>query len=69
MSDICLYFAFCMPGIVAALLFLAYSYYQAKNGRDNVNHEAHLAGAAYGLLWQTIITPQAWGHLLEQIFG
>jgi membrane associated rhomboid family serine protease len=69
MSDICLYFAICIPGILAALLFLAYSYFQSKNGQDHINHEAHLTGALYGLFWQTLLTPDAWGRLLAEILG
>jgi membrane associated rhomboid family serine protease len=64
MSDICLYFAFCLPGFLVGVLYLAYSYYQSKNGQDFVNHDAHLAGALYGLVWQTVLTPGVWANIL-----
>jgi membrane associated rhomboid family serine protease len=69
MSDICLYYAFCMPGFIVGLLFLAYSYYQGKNGQDNVNHDAHLAGAIFGVVWQSALTPYVWVNIAALILG
>jgi membrane associated rhomboid family serine protease len=66
-TNVCFYGVLCLPGIVAGALYLAYSYYQSQHGRDNINHEAHLAGAVYGLLWQTFITPSAWTQLVSAI--
>ena len=67
MNNICLYFALCLPGFVVGLGYLAYSYWQARNGQSYVNHEAHLSGAIYGILWQTIMTPGAWVTIWESI--
>jgi membrane associated rhomboid family serine protease len=67
MSDICLYFALCLPGFVVGILYLGYSYYQSKNGQDYINHDAHLTGALYGLVWQSIMTPGAWGNILSML--
>jgi len=66
-NNVCFYFALCMPGVVAAILYLVYSVYQSRRGQGNINHEGHLAGAVYGLLWQTVLTPQAWGALYKQV--
>ncbi len=36
------------PAIVAAVLYLAYSTWAAKNANDNIGHDAHLWGALFG---------------------
>lgn len=38
-----------MPGFVFAPLYLIFSMYMERRGRDNVNHSAHLWGSLYGL--------------------
>jgi membrane associated rhomboid family serine protease len=44
-----------IPAIVFAVLYLAYSIYMSKRGDDNVNHDAHLWGSVYGLLFALVI--------------
>jgi len=39
-----------IPAPVFGALYLAYSYYMAKNKYDNVGHDAHLWGAISGAL-------------------
>ncbi len=46
-----------IPAILYALLFLAFSIYMSKRGGDNVNHDAHLWGAAYGVLFTILVHP------------
>jgi len=46
-----------MPAIIYAVLYTAYSIYMDKHGRDNVNHSAHLWGAAYGVLFTLLVNP------------
>lgn len=53
-----------MPAIVYALLYTAYSIYMDKHGRDNVNHSAHLWGAAYGVLFTLLVNPRVLPHFL-----
>ena len=50
-----LFLPFYIPGFIFGFLYLAASYYMAKRGRDNINHEAHLFGAIAGVAF-TIIT-------------
>ena len=40
-----------LPAILYAVLFLAYSVYMSKRGGDNVNHDAHLWGALFGVVF------------------
>ena len=46
-----------VPAIIYALLYTAYSVYAAKRGQDNINHSAHLWGAAFGVIATIAIEP------------
>ncbi|HXB94975.1 MAG TPA: rhomboid family intramembrane serine protease [Puia sp.] len=46
-----------MPAILYTILFLIYSVYMSKRGGDNVNHDAHLWGALYGILFTVAVSP------------
>ena len=56
-----------MPAIVFAVLYIAYSIWMDRRGGDNINHGAHLAGAAYGILFLAAIEPRVLGHFLESL--
>jgi membrane associated rhomboid family serine protease len=56
-----------MPAIVFAVLYVAYSIWMDKRGGDNVNHGAHLAGAAYGVLFMIAMQPKVLNHVLAQL--
>jgi membrane associated rhomboid family serine protease len=56
-----------MPAIVFAVLYVAYSIWMDKRGGDNIAHGAHLAGAAYGVLFMLLMEPQVLGHFLRQL--
>ena len=69
MNEICLYGILCMPGIVLGILYLIYSYYEAKKSRDNVNHSAHFYGAVVGIVLGLILVPEAAGNFLSEILN
>lgn len=46
-----------IPCIVYALFYLAYTFYMARKGRGYVNHDAHLWGSLYGIVFMIIIDP------------
>ncbi len=56
-----------MPAIVFAVLYVAYSIWMDKRGGDNINHGAHLAGAAYGVLFMIAMEPDVLSHFLGQL--
>src|SRR6185295_9207906 len=60
MVNIYVFFAIPIPAFLYAVLYLAYSFWAAKNARDNVNHDAHFDGALVGLLFVLITEPSAW---------
>ena len=53
-----------MPAILYAVLYVGYSIYMDRVGRDNINHSAHLWGAAYGVVFTLAIEPQVFTHFL-----
>ncbi len=56
-----------VPAIVYAVLYTAYSIWMDKRGGDNVNHSAHLFGAAYGVMFMSVVRPDAWRDFLAQL--
>ncbi|MBK7936997.1 MAG: rhomboid family intramembrane serine protease [Lewinellaceae bacterium] len=40
-----------IPGFVFGILYLWYSSYEAKRGRDNIDHLAHFFGAVFGFFF------------------
>jgi membrane associated rhomboid family serine protease len=46
-----------LPGIVFGILYLAYSSYMGKKGKDNINHDAHFWGAIFGLIYPVLMDP------------
>lgn len=66
-QDICLYFALCLPGFILGTLYVIYSYYQGKRGGDNINHDAHLYGALFGVIYCVVLLPSVLPAFIEQI--
>lgn len=56
---------FPINGVVYGLLFLIYSYYQAKNSSDNIGHEAHFYGALFGIIFTITMYPKFITSFLE----
>lgn len=54
-----------MPAFVMGFLFLSYSYFMSKKQLDNINHDAHLYGALFGIAVALFIDPS----LLSSFFG
>lgn len=44
-----------LPAWVFALLYLAYSFYEARRGQGYLNHWAHIGGAAAGIVFAAIL--------------
>ncbi|MCD6202414.1 MAG: rhomboid family intramembrane serine protease [Bacteroidales bacterium] len=53
-----IYFYFIpIPAFVFGILYLLYSQYMAKRSDQNINHEAHFAGALFGFLYPVLMNP------------
>jgi membrane associated rhomboid family serine protease len=55
------------PAIVYAVIYIGYSIYMDRQGSDNINHSAHLWGAAYGVLFTLAMEPRVFGSFLSQL--
>ena len=66
-QKICLFIAICIPGFILGTAYILYSYYQGKKANDNINHDAHLYGAAFGFVFCLILYPPSFNIFLEQI--
>lgn len=67
LSDICLFGLLCLPGFALGILFLIYSVVKGKKGDDAINHDAHLYGALFGIIFILILSPQSAMDFVEQI--
>ncbi|HQV73243.1 MAG: rhomboid family intramembrane serine protease [Xanthomonadales bacterium] len=55
------------PAIVYAVVYIAYSIYMDRQNSDNINHSAHLWGAAYGVLFLLAMEPRLFGVFLQSL--
>lgn len=56
-----------MPAILYAVAYVVYSIYMDRQRADNINHSAHLWGAAYGVFATILIEPGVVAHFLRQL--
>ncbi|GJM28094.1 MAG: rhomboid family intramembrane serine protease [Cyclobacteriaceae bacterium] len=56
-----------IPGFILGALYLVYSYYQGKRMADNINHDAHLYGAIFGLLFTVVLRPGVVISFVQQV--
>lgn len=67
LMDLYLYFAIPIKAFIFAALYLVYSYISAKRSRDGINHDAHLYGALFGVLFCIVLYPDSLQLFIEQI--
>lgn len=60
---------FPLPGYALGALFIGYSVIMSKRNVDNINHDAHLFGAIYGVAFILLIRPQTLRTFLEALLG
>ena len=58
-----------IPAPLFAVGYVAYSWYSARQARGRINHDAHLGGAVFGLLFVLLTDPAAFGQLLRWLGG
>ena len=67
--NIYLYGIIGLPGILLGVIYLGYSYYMGKKGsNDNINHDAHLYGAIYGIVFTLFLKPKIFMVFINQLF-
>lgn len=66
-NDVCLYGFICIPGFILGTLYLIYSYMKGEDMSDNINHDAHLIGAIFGLVFSVIMDPGVLARFVGQL--
>ena len=61
------FYFFPMPGIIMGVLYLIYSWYMARQGGDNINHDAHFYGAVFGVVYTLLLRPSLGIDFINQI--
>lgn len=56
-----------IPGFILGVLYVLYSYFSGKNMGDNINHEAHLYGSLYGLVFAIAVSPESVPEFFRQV--
>lgn len=69
LQDICIYGVLCFPGFILGTVYIIYSYYSSKRSRDRINHDAHLFGALFGLVYCIVLYPNVINVFIEQMKG
>lgn len=58
-----------VPAIIFAVLYTGYSVWMNHRKADRVNHSAHLAGAAYGVLFTVLMEPRVLEHFVVSLLN
>jgi membrane associated rhomboid family serine protease len=66
LADIYIYFI-PIPGFILGIGYILFSWYQGKKANDNINHDAHLYGAVFGVVFCAVFYPQSLPLFIEQI--
>lgn len=56
-----------LPPYLFGGLYLIYSALAGRTGKGHINHEAHLYGAIFGLLFPAVLKPELFSACIEQI--
>lgn len=63
------FFPIGIPAVVFGILYLIYSVYMDKKGKDNVGHDAHFWGGVFGFLVTIALKPGLFLHFINEILA
>lgn len=58
-----------VPAIVFGVAFVGYSFWADRQTGGNTNHNAHLSGAIYGVLFMLLMEPRLAGEFLQRLMS
>jgi membrane associated rhomboid family serine protease len=70
LQHLCIFIGICMPGFILGTLYIVFSYLQGRKPHaklQNINHDAHLYGALFGLVFCIIVYPRSLPDFVDQI--
>ena len=56
-----------IPAIIVGVGYLAYEHYQSRKSTSNINHDAHITGALFGIAFTLITVPKSLSAFIDQI--
>ena len=56
-----------IPSPIFGVLYLIYSVYMARKGKDNIGHDAHFWGAIYGVILTIAIKPALFIYFIQEL--
>jgi membrane associated rhomboid family serine protease len=68
LQKIYLYGLIGLPGILMGCAYLVYSIYMSRRGGGNINHNAHLWGAVYGVVYTILLKPSILKIFMQGLF-
>ncbi|AXK72046.1 rhomboid family intramembrane serine protease [Lysobacter sp. TY2-98] len=58
-----------VPGVLYGIGYVGWSWWADRNSQDGVNHNAHLSGAIYGVLFMLVMNPAVGPHFLAALMS
>ena len=56
-----------VPAVLFAVLYIAYSTWASKNRNDHIDHQAHLWGTCYGIVFMAVTDPIVLASFFNQL--
>jgi membrane associated rhomboid family serine protease len=53
--------------VIGGFLYLAYEQWASRNSTDNIGHDAHFAGAVYGMLFTILLKPSIYNDFIDEL--
>ena len=69
LQKILIFFVLPLPGILFAVVYLAYSYQMSKRSNDNIAHDAHFLGALFGFIFPILLKPDLFETFINKLFA
>jgi len=58
-----------IPAYLFGVLYLAYSWYMSKHGKDNIGHDTHFFGAVFGFVFTIVLKPHLFIDFINQLIN
>lgn len=53
--------------IIGGVAYLIYEQWASRNSQDNIGHDAHFAGAIYGILFALLLRPSVYNDFVDEL--